>query len=83
MNNDRVEVDELIRQIADYKNDLRRYGCRKTFEEVLDQLGGVPDICGTACTKPGYLTAPVSNYDKLSKEYNSGYISVVRIRFRI
>jgi hypothetical protein len=41
MNNDRAEVDELIFEIADYKNDFADMA-RKTFEEVLNQLGSLP-----------------------------------------
>jgi hypothetical protein len=36
MNNDRAEVDELIIEIADYKNDYVDMAAEKLLVEVLD-----------------------------------------------
>jgi hypothetical protein len=41
MNSNCVEVDELILQLADYKNDYARGG-RKAATQVLAFLGSVP-----------------------------------------
>ena len=46
MNNNLAEVDELILEIADYKNDLADMAAEKTFTEVLNQLGSLPIPAG-------------------------------------
>jgi hypothetical protein len=40
VNNECAEVDELILELADYKNDLTDMAAEKR-EEVFDQLGSV------------------------------------------
>jgi hypothetical protein len=47
MNNDCVEVDALILEIADYTNDYSEMAAEK-LEEVLDQLGSL-----SLSTRPG------------------------------
>jgi len=42
MREDYIQVDELLRQLADYKNDYADMAAEQLLPEVLYQLGGVP-----------------------------------------
>jgi hypothetical protein len=78
MNNDCLEVDELILEIADYKNDLADAAAEKLFRKARP-VGGLSNTCGTACTTPGYPTAHVSSCDELSKGYKCTGISAANM----
>jgi hypothetical protein len=75
VNNDCVEVDALILEIADYTNDYSDMA-PKNFLGSARPVGKLTNTFGTACMKAGYPTEHDSNYDKLSKGYRCDYFSV-------
>jgi len=84
MNNDCVEVDALILEIADYTNDYSEMAAEK-LEEVLDQLGSL-----SLSTRPGprqlatqqRTLAVTTNYQKDSGADISSGNMAMRMRGR-
>jgi hypothetical protein len=68
MHDDCSQVDELLRQLADYKNDVTTWQ-PKNFYGSAQPVGKLTDICKTACTMPGCPIAPGSRCDRSSKRY--------------
>jgi hypothetical protein len=66
VDNDCVEVDELILEIANYKNDYADMGAEK-LQGSARPAGKLINIYKTAFTMPGYPTVHASSCDGLSK----------------
>jgi hypothetical protein len=82
VNNDFVEVDELILEIADYKNDCADMAAEKLFRKSSTSWKSyqyLTNTYGTVCMKAGYPTEHDSNYDKLSRAYKCDYFSVANM----
>ncbi|HYC19331.1 MAG TPA: hypothetical protein VEF35_01760 [Candidatus Bathyarchaeia archaeon] len=75
LNNDRTEVDELVLEIADYKNDYADTAAEKLFRKC-STVGWLFSICETARTMLGYRIANVSSCDDSSRRYRCRYMSV-------
>jgi hypothetical protein len=73
VNNDFVEVDELIFEIADYKNAMPMWP-PKNFLGSARPVGELINTCEIASTMPGYPTTHVSRCDELSSGYKCRYI---------
>lgn len=69
MNNDKVEVDTLILELADYKNDLADMAAEKLLRKAR-RVGNPTNTCETACMKAGYPIALGSSCDRLSNGFN-------------
>jgi hypothetical protein len=82
VNNDCVEVDELILEIGDYKNDYADMAAEKLFRNARP-VGRLINTCETARTIAGYPTAHVSSYDELSKRYKCKSTNVANTAMRI
>ena len=82
VNNDCLEVDELILEIAHYKNDYADMAAEKLFRKC-STVGKPINICKTVCMKVGYPTAHVSSCDELSKGYKCTCISVENTAMRM
>ncbi|MGA2884900.1 MAG: hypothetical protein ABSE80_07095 [Halobacteriota archaeon] len=68
MNNDCLEVDELILEIADYKNDYVDMAAEKLLRKSSTSWEAY-NTCETARTMAGHPTVHVSSCDGSSKKY--------------
>jgi hypothetical protein len=75
MNNNCVEVDQLILEIADYKNDCADMAAEKLLRKCSTSWEAY-QTCGTVCMTRGYPTAHASSCDGFSRGYRCRYIKV-------